>query len=132
MKNVRKVAVKISSGSKHLEFEAQVVANTRADAIKKAALAYLASLVLAVICIAIPIVHFIAVPGILLFGPVLAFLVFKAFSGQEDLKVEQTACPNCKHKLGLATTLSLWPLRDRCENCKEPYLAEFIEKGPKI
>lgn len=128
MKVLRSVHIRISSGTKSTEYQGQIRVYSPADALKRAALAYLASLVLLVICVFIPIVHFIAVPGLLLLGPVIAFVVYKAFAGQEDLTVKDVKCPNCASPMKLSSTVSNWPLRERCEACNESYLAELDAK----
>ena len=126
MKPVKQLKVSISTKSKRLDREAQIFAYTSKDATKRAVFAYVASLVLAVICVAIPIVHFIAVPALLIGGPIFAFFIFKVFLGQEDLRVSDARCPECQASLPLSETRKLWPLREQCENCGAHYLAEIV------
>ena len=129
MRVLRAVSIRVSSGAKSLAYQGEIRVYSNMDAFKRAGLAYLASLVLLVICVFIPIVHFIAVPGLILLGPVIGFLVFKAFAGQEDLNVAGVCCPNCASPVKLASTVSSWPLRERCGTCNEWYLAEFESKS---
>ncbi len=131
MKNLRTTKVRIVSGQAQLEYDAQITVYTSADALKRAVLAYVASLLLCVFCVFIPGVHFIAVPGLLLLGPVIAFLIWKAFAGQEDVRVENPRCPACQGPIELASTLALWPLRDRCAQCGVSYVAELAVSNSK-
>lgn len=112
-------SVKISIQAKDIKTtqDAQLIAYSSKDALKKALITYLISLAMAIICIFIPLIHFFAPPGLLLFGPFLAFVVFKSFYGQEDIIVKDARCPACQGNLDLARTKSLWPLREVCQKC---------------
>lgn len=77
--------------------------------------------------ILIPIVHFIAVPGLFILGPIIAFLVFKAYAGEEEIILEgKILCLNCHEELDLKSGLKDWPLRDQCEACGKTYEAKII------
>ncbi len=128
LKKTGNMQIRISAEDKSLQREAEIYAFTTVDALKRAGLAYLASLMLLVICIPIPLVHFIAVPTLLLLGPLFAALIFKIFFKQEELRIRDAQCPTCQAALKLATTPTEWPLHDRCSECRVSYQAEILSK----
>ncbi len=72
---------------------------------------------LAVISIALPLAHFILVPGFLLAGPFAFFWIRK----QEGTIIGLVAqCPFCEKALTGCRAGIEWPLRIVCAHCSEP------------
>ena len=95
---------------------------SKKEALKKALFFWLASLSLAFISSFIPLVHFVAVPSLLIFGPFIAFFIFKTYHNRMDLLfTAQVFCLNCGEKLSLPSSYELYPLNETCLKCKERF-----------
>lgn len=66
-------------------------------------------------CVILPIIHFFAVPGLLIAGLVL----FARLSAQESLVLGgEGACPECKRTFRIARAPNRFPMDELCEHCK--------------
>ncbi|MFZ3231443.1 MAG: hypothetical protein WA160_14645 [Pseudobdellovibrio sp.] len=69
---------------------------------------------MAILCVFIPVLHFILVP---------LFLVIGAVSFTKTIKIEgrvlqgQTTCPHCQSIIKIHPGLLAWPLQEICQNC---------------
>jgi hypothetical protein len=121
-----------TSGGKHAAGEVYVQA-WDAPARTKRALKWLAILwALAAFSAIFPLVHFVLVPGLLLAGPVAAFLILQ----QESVVLGgHGKCPACGSPLEIVRgnyfkPMDRWPLNDTCANCREDVLVERAD-GPR-
>lgn len=74
-------------------------------------------------CVIIPIVHFFAVPALLIAGPFVAFWIFD----QENRILDGViACPKCGKDYAMEPGRFKWPIREICPNCHE---SATIERG---
>src|SRR4051812_43257286 len=100
---------------------AQVVVEnlTTGQRVRRAGVALGAGGVLAVIALPIPLVHFVLVPGALLFG--LIFAAMRLGKGQV-IGWAEGACPYCgaHQRLALAGRVFRWPREVFCEKCSRP------------
>ena len=108
-----------------LRFELDERLWTKQDATKKAVMALLACWAMAGLTVFIPIVHFVSVPGFLLIGPVLAFVLYRSFNGKRDLRTRDATCPKCKQPLEISGPESVWPQTGRCDQCGTSFTAEL-------
>jgi hypothetical protein len=73
-----------------------------------------------------PLVHFVLVPGLLIAGPIAAFLMLQ----QESVVLGgHGKCPACGASLEIVRgnyfkPSDRWPLNDTCANCREDVLVE--------
>ncbi len=72
----------------------------------------------AVMMLPIPLVHFIAVPLLVLLGPIVGITVFKITAGAVDVVSGGGACPDCGSPVNLAGRDAHWPLDAQCEQCE--------------
>lgn len=73
--------------------------------------------------IVIPLLHFILVPGFLIAGPILAFVLL----GQESMVLGgEGICPNCHASLPIASATLNFPISDLCTHCQTPLKIESI------
>jgi hypothetical protein len=75
---------------------------------------------LAVPCVLIPLLHFVLVPGLVLVGPVLAALAFRA---TVVVKTAQVPCPKCTKETALEPNTTGWPATFRCTHCSTTFFA---------
>jgi hypothetical protein len=72
---------------------------------------------LSLVCIILPIVHFVLVPGFFLGGIVAAWFI----SQQESVVLGgEGSCPKCHEKLSIVRSANRWPLTDLCAKCQTP------------
>jgi hypothetical protein len=69
---------------------------------------------LAILTIAVPIAHFVLVPGFLIAGPI-AFLVI--FNREDAILGGVGTCPDCQQTFDIAKSKVEWPLKDVCSHC---------------
>ena len=80
-------------------------------ALKSGAACWMAALV----SIIIPLLHFVLVPGFLIAGPILAYVVF----GQEKVVLSgEGTCPKCREILPIARSAYRFPISDLCTRCQ--------------
>ena len=123
----RTLTVLIQAQDQKKKFSARLRSISKREAGIKALKIYLASLVLAFGCGFIPIVHFIAVPGLLVLGPVVAMTIYRFFCGQQDLVMESVFCMNCEKPLKLSRAMEAWPLKLTCPHCGKEHRAEIVD-----
>src|ERR1051326_8087281 len=70
----------------------------------------------AVVCVIMPIVHFVAVPGFFLAGPIAAFFIY---AQESKILGGECACPSCGKPFQMAKQRPRWPLSDVCSSCHE-------------
>ena len=98
----------------------------RETAVRKALIAGAGCWVLALLVIPIPIVHFFAPPLLILFGPILAFILFKINDGAVDITKGEAPCPGCGMSQQLGPKAEVWPMNFRCPSCDESITATKI------
>ncbi|MBM4252100.1 MAG: hypothetical protein FJ146_09030 [Deltaproteobacteria bacterium] len=72
----------------------------------------------ALVMLPIPLVHFIAVPLLLLLGPLVGIVVYKITSGAQDIVSGGGKCPDCGSPVDLAGRDAHWPLDAMCASCQ--------------
>lgn len=95
-------------------------ARTKA-ALKSLALFWL----LSVVSIALPIAHFVLVPGFFVAGIVFALGQYKR---QWRLEAGNVACPECRQNISLKERAAKFPLSETCPNCKT--VVTLTEQAP--
>ena len=68
----------------------------------------------AVLCVLIPVFHFILVPGLLILGPIMARMQYKQELQMENVKV---SCPDCKKEVTFKKISGNYPLKQICPHC---------------
>ncbi len=69
---------------------------------------------LALVSVLIPIAHFVLVPGLLLAGPIVAFVRYR----QAALRLGGVApCPDCGEPMPISGGTVHWPLQEGCPSC---------------
>jgi hypothetical protein len=68
----------------------------------------------AVVCVLIPVLHFVLVPMGLLLGLVMSY---RQFRFEQFFRGGDLLCPNCKTQLLLKARAFSWPLRATCPHC---------------
>jgi len=68
----------------------------------------------AIVCLFIPIVHFLLVPLFLITGLALAIV---AFLGSIRIIGSELICPDCKNTFNLPETRESWPIDYSCPRC---------------
>jgi hypothetical protein len=71
---------------------------------------------IAIVSVIFPIVHFVAVPGFLLAGPIAAFFVW---AQEGKVLGGECVCPSCGKPFQVTKGRPQWPLSDVCSNCHE-------------
>lgn len=71
----------------------------------------------AALMLPIPIVHFFAIPVVLIGAPVVWYGVFKLHLGGIDL-VGTGVCPQCQASVPLKGAADRWPLTKICPSCR--------------
>ena len=71
---------------------------------------------LAIFCIALPILHFFLVPGLLIAGPLLGFYIFDQAS---VVLGGFGKCPKCSEELKIERGPEKFPMKDVCSRCYE-------------
>ena len=79
---------------------------------------------IAILCILIPVLHFVLVPGGLLVG---LFLFYRQISFHEMANGGTISCPKCNHEHQVVKEPFNWPKRENCPYCD----AELILKKNK-
>jgi len=95
--------------------DVDVTVLTRPERLKRALARLGAVWGAAIFAIAIPILHFILVPGLLLLGPVVAVLAFRA-RVRADANTG-IGCPKCGSPVSAVGGTYGWPLRLACGEC---------------
>lgn len=114
----RGVAICLTAGDAQSRGEAVLDIWNKKRAKKKGRSIWMGCWVGAVLSIAIPIVHFLTVPLLLVVGPVAGHLVYKLFDGSIDVISGSGTCPACKHPINLQPTSATWPLSLTCGSCQ--------------
>ncbi|MFW7379789.1 MAG: hypothetical protein ACOH5I_13335 [Oligoflexus sp.] len=81
------------------------------------------AIIFAIATLPIPIVHFVSTPAGLILGPLIGFIIYRFFKGQEEIRLSQVSCPSCQKKIDLPQNLQLWPVREKCPNCQQELTA---------
>lgn len=87
-----------------------------------------AVLLMCVLMIPIPIVHFFAIPVALLGVPLVTFLVYRLYSGGADLS-GKIVCPSCSQPIDVRASGDYWPVSRNCPECRSSYLIERPQGG---
>lgn len=132
MSEEKRVKVEIMADQQKTEANGQIHVITRKEALRKAGIFYAGTLVLTLVCVFIPLVHFVAVPALLLLGPIISIMVMKFFDGKKDIIVDEPHCPSCQGKLKLTEVLESWPLRETCPSCHATYQGhwQYLTNAP--
>jgi hypothetical protein len=81
-----------------------------------------ACLGLAIVSVILPLLHFVLVPGFLLAGPIVAFVVL----GQEAVVLGgKGICPYCKKTMTIVRNAPRFPISDMCEHCQKSVKIEL-------
>lgn len=78
--------------------------------LKRLGLAWVAALV----CVFIPLLHFVLVPALFVLGPVLAV---RAWGGSVVLEESALTCPKCGQAVKVEAGAVGWPVDLHCEKC---------------
>jgi hypothetical protein len=75
-------------------------------------------LLLAGLMIPVPIVHFAAIPVILIGLPSVTFFVYRLYSSGTDLEAGIT-CPECGTTRQITRSVEVWPVSLQCLGCQK-------------
>lgn len=70
----------------------------------------------ALLAVAIPLAHFVLVPGLFLAGIILAL---RAHGTESMVLGGEAVCPNCGEALPIVKQADAWPLTDLCAKCQK-------------
>ena len=106
-------------GAPATDAEVQLAVLDPGDRVKRAAVVFLAFMLVAVGAIPIPLVHFVLVPGALLLG--LIFAVMR-LNQRQVIRSAEGNCPYCgtHQRLGLAGRVFRLPREVFCDKCRRP------------
>jgi hypothetical protein len=106
----------VSSNEKQNNGKIQVISWSPPERTKRALKTWAICWGAAIVCVMFPIVHFVAVPGFLLAGPIAAFFIWA-----QEAKVMggECTCPSCGNPFQVAKGRPQWPLSDVCSKCHE-------------
>ncbi len=74
----------------------------------------------AVPCVLVPLLHFVLVPGLVLLGPLLGALAFRA---TVVVTSERVKCPKCEQDTPIEPGTTGWPVGLRCAHCSTTFRA---------
>ena len=74
----------------------------------------------AIPCVLVPLLHFVLVPGLLLLGPILGALAFRA---TVEVTSRQVTCPKCTKETAIEPGTMGWPVGLRCAHCSTTFSA---------
>lgn len=77
-----------------------------------------------VVCVIFPLVHFVLVPGLILFSPFLAMMFYKQASW---VKGGEGPCPNCGQTVKIGAGKPQFPMRDLCTACRSEVRVELSD-----
>ena len=121
------IKIQIESASKMTHGEVTLVAVPHALARRKGLVIWLSCWGVAVLSLPIPIVHLIAPPVLLLFGPIAGIIAYKLYAGATDIVGGGGQCPDCGKAINLAGRDAHWPLDIICSGCQARLLAREEE-----
>lgn len=98
----------------------------KSDGMLRAGISGGAVLLVAMMMIPIPIVHFAAIPVLLLGLPIVPFFTFKMYSKGTDLQGSIT-CPECLTQRTITRSVAYWPVTLQCLECKNHLTISQIE-----
>src|SRR4051794_26708744 len=108
------VAVQSDSG-KTSRGEVRLKTWDRKEGTRRALRFWLYCWILSLLSVALPVLHFLLVPGFFIAGPFGAWIV--STQGSSILGGE-TTCPDCGTFLPISAGPDTWPLRDLCAGCQ--------------
>lgn len=107
--------VRVTCSDKHCDGTIEVKYFSRELRMEKAIKTGLICLVAAVLCIFIPVAHFILVPSGLILTPILALRQFRMTN---EIVSESCRCAACGGELTRLSSRELYPLYETCLSCK--------------
>jgi hypothetical protein len=116
---LQSVRLRLDAGEAGTDGQAELRAVTPAEAKKKALTVAGICWGIALAMLPIPIVHFIAPPLLLLFGPLLGWIVYRLNRGAADVTSGGGPCPKCGAAISLAGRDATWPIQTQCSACSE-------------
>lgn len=118
MPTLKKVSLHVTSGEKTTSVDAAALKTwQKSDGIQRAGFGGLFVLLLAGLMIPIPIVHFAAIPVVLIGLPAVTFFVYRLYSHGVDLEAEVT-CPGCGVTRKISRAALIWPVTMQCLGCQ--------------
>ena len=75
-------------------------------------------LLLALLMVPIPIIHFVAIPMVLLGPPIVFVAVYKLYGGSSGIN-GSAPCPSCGAIVSLTYQIDRWPIQEICPSCRE-------------
>ncbi|MDR3606344.1 MAG: hypothetical protein P4M08_03065 [Oligoflexia bacterium] len=70
---------------------------------------------LAVVCVFLPLIHFVLVPGFLIAAP---FVFSWMYSWERVILPCELKCPNCGQMIKISLNKEKWPFREVCVHCR--------------
>lgn len=80
------------------------------EAVKKLALFW----GIAIVSVALPVVHFVTVPLFFILG---IFFASRTYKSEGRVIEGLTRCPHCEHEVPIKPAELQWPLTEICQNC---------------
>jgi hypothetical protein len=114
MSDEQPVQLRLSAEGKEGSASLSVIRFTKGERGKRAVKALALCWIAAIAAIAIPVLHFILVPLLILAGPLAAYVVYR----QEAVIPRATLiCPKCAAEVPLSRTAPNWPIFAHCGSC---------------
>lgn len=69
---------------------------------------------IALVCVLLPVVHFVLVPLFFILG---FFFAYKGYKSEGQVLSGETTCPHCGTKVTVKKAELTWPLTEICQSC---------------
>ena len=114
-----------SSSGKSSQGKIEIVTWTEPDVRSKAFRFGGTVLVLALLMVPIPLIHFVAIPMVVLGPPIVFVAVYKLYGGSSDTK-GSGPCPSCGAAVDLTYQIDRWPIHEVCPRCRESCVVDKV------
>jgi hypothetical protein len=111
------IPIELTSPENKTEGIASVVVWSKKQAMKKGLRWMGACWGMALLALPIPFVHFVAVPGLLLSGPLIGTIVYKVHNAAKMIEVANGPCPSCGQEVRVKDASATWPVTASCTQC---------------
>ena len=125
--NEKKFVVTKDNGQEFAHGEATLKVWTKQQAMNKAIKVLFSFWTIAVVCLFIPIIHYIAVPFFLISAPFVAFgVIYRSYKNKTDIIIKDAiACYNCEAPLNFSSVFEDYPVQSFCTEWQSRYKVEL-------
>lgn len=117
----QKVKLNTNFAGQVVPAEAEVVYYSQAEAAMRGVKTLVICWVVGLICVFVPVLHFVLTPAAILAGPVAGILVYIRTQKLPKLVDGKTQCGHCKAETAFNFQHQKPPFYDSCKSCKTGY-----------